>query len=166
MRCGFCLQTFSALEHQLFIEDDIQANEQLFNTIKPSNDSNERELEIPENLADTNEESAADQAIKNLPEESDENAIEENSHHTNRLFEEDNTKGEESETSLPAYEQTDSGNMEASDVVEEPGDGLYIDEVLKDEEIKVAEEIIEEQKEGEEEEKKTRISKYIRKCKC
>ncbi len=164
VRCGFCLQTFSALEQQLFFEDEVQAKEQsLDESIIQNPDNNENKHDISEAHSDNNgenEEPASDQVIETSPEaniesateeentigeasaiedeSTDENTIEEDSHYTHPPHKTDSAEKKESETSLPEYEQTDSGNtrnIEAGDEAKEPEDTLYIDEILEDKEV-------------------------------
>jgi predicted Zn finger-like uncharacterized protein len=173
VRCGFCLQTFSAPEQQLFFEDEVQAKEQsLDEPIIQNSDNNENKYDISEAHSDNNgknEEPASDQVIETFPEvniesateeeniigeesaieheSTDESTIEEDSHYTQNPHKTDATEEKESETSLPEYEQTDSGNtrnIEAGDEAKEPEDTLYIDEILEDKEVTSTEEPSEE----------------------
>ncbi|MBN4074953.1 MAG: hypothetical protein COA71_06725 [SAR86 cluster bacterium] len=52
VRCGFCLQTFSALEQQLFIEEELEPNEP---ESEESNNNLEHEQDNPKELLEENE---------------------------------------------------------------------------------------------------------------
>lgn len=117
VRCGFCLRTFSALEQQLFIEEELQSNEEIFNGI--DNDS-EQEREIPADRSDNIEEPASEQSLKTLSEENNEHIIKEESDDSLGLPERDNEEDDALETLLLEHKQTDSEFTEASEeIIEE-----------------------------------------------
>ncbi len=155
VRCGFCLKTFSALEQQLFIEDELETDESFFDDI---NNNVESEHDISGDQAAYSETQAFEPFTETFPEEDLEESIEE-SLNTNIPPESNSEEDEELKAFQPEQDQTDTEYAEnvdeiveleeldepdeVEDVVGDVEEGLSIDEVLEDKAGTILEEAIE-----------------------
>ncbi len=154
VRCGFCLKTFSALEQQLFIEEELETDE---NFLEDVNSNVENERDISKDQSKNSEAQAFEVVAETFPEEDPEENIEE-SLYANSLPESDNEEDEVLEASLPEQNQTDTDLVEDIDEidgleeldesdeveeVEEVEEDLNIDEVIENEVETILEEVIE-----------------------
>lgn len=145
VRCGFCLRTFSALEQQLFIEEELEMNQSLLNAkksnIENENDTFENKLENNVATAEHIEETAPDQ---NLEEEILKDAKEE-SHHTNSLSETNSDSEENADItiSLPEQNQAVTELFEELDKFEDLNDDQSTNDLKEDDAALIEETLIE-----------------------
>ena len=145
VRCGFCLGTFSALEQQLFIEEELESNKNYFDNL---NNNTEDGPDHSEDLSENNE-TPFEQAIEIFLEENLQESIEEDeSLDLIDQSESDRDEDEELETFLPEQNQIDTEfieEIEGFDDLEDIIDveeNISITEVPVDEEETILEEVI------------------------
>lgn len=129
VRCGFCLLTFSALEHQLFIEDEAQSDEELFKVIDKEP---EREHVTPMDGYENIEEPASDQNLKSTPDEINEDFLEEKYDGPVSLTEPDSEEDDVLETLLLEHRETSHESAEASEELTEGFAKLHEDDITND----------------------------------
>jgi len=122
VRCGFCLRTFSALEQQLFIEEDLESSESKLEEIKiyPATiqDNSEDLIEEYEALINQDVEHAQyEKAEETFPEAGLEDNYEEDSLYVSSLPESDNEEDCELEEFQP--EQNEKGSETSIEIEEE-----------------------------------------------